>query len=65
MSSDKLRGEIVLVLSALMTVINVVQLAAIDLPTWAHQVILIVTALATAFGVRQNVSPVPKSDAAP
>lgn len=55
---QKVMSEVTLVAGIIVSTLNAVQVAAIPLPTWAHTVIAVVSIMAGALVVRQNVIPV-------
>lgn len=52
--------EPALFLSSLAAIVNAVQVAALDLPTWAHTLIAVVSILLAGVSTRQRVSPLKK-----
>jgi uncharacterized protein YacL len=60
--TDKLvaavKGEIAVVIGAVLAAVNALQLLAVPLPTWTHTVIVVTTTVAAALGIRARVTPV-------
>lgn len=61
MNGSLLGREPTLIIYAVLTALNTIQVAVIDMPAWAHTVIVIVTAVLAALVNRSQVTPVLKS----
>jgi hypothetical protein len=58
---DRIRGEVAFVWMTVLVIVNTLQVAAVELPTAVHVVVLIATAVLTAWGIRTNVTPAAKA----
>lgn len=56
--TGKLRGEIVLVVGAIVAAVNAIQLAALHLPSWANTAVAVVSIAGGAVLTRMQVTPV-------
>lgn len=55
--SAKLQQEIVLAAGLVLSAVNAIQVAAVPLPAWAHSLLAVLSIMAGAVVVRQNVTP--------